>query len=108
MPIAIVYISLGLFCHENTSYASPSSLVGASQRQTKTTAIGKELLLWQAARTSEEILRMDIPFMIPFPTGAETCLPATFVHPTRSTTYELVATLHSTQFASERFAIEGS
>ena len=103
----MVYISLGLFCHETTSFAPSTSLVGPSQKRTKTTTIGKELLLWQASANSEEIMSMDLPFMVPFPTEDANILPATLVHPSRSTSYELVATLHSTQFASERFAIEG-
>lgn len=44
--------------------------------------------------------------MFPFPTAKEDLLPATMVRSSRSTTYELVATLQSTQFNSERTAIE--
>lgn len=51
-------------------------------------------------------MSMDLPFMVPFPIAAGDLLPATLVHASRSTTYELVATLHSTQFASERAALE--
>jgi hypothetical protein len=50
-----------------------------------------------------DVLSMDIPFCMPLP---EETLPATLVHPSRSTTYELVATLHASNIASERFAIE--
>ena len=101
-----MYISIGLFCHESTSYTTASSLVGASQKLNKTSAIGKEILLWQAKGNYEHILSMDIPFMIPLPFEPGKALPPTLTHHSRSTTYELVATLHSTQFASQRVAIE--
>lgn len=70
--------------------------------------MGKELLLWQApeGRSHEDIMSMDLPFMIPFPIASEEVLAATLVHSSRSTTYEVAATLHSTQFASERVALE--
>lgn len=108
VPISAIYVSLALYCHENISYRPEGRSSLTSQKQSSTTIVGKETLLWQApsGRSHEEIMSMDLPFMIPFPTAAGDLLPATLVHTSRSTTYELVATLHSTQFASERAALE--
>ncbi|ORY85699.1 hypothetical protein BCR37DRAFT_391461 [Protomyces lactucae-debilis] len=107
-PIPVVFISLALYVHENTVCSPPGkSLVSPSQKLSTTTLVGKELLLWEAQEASGyqtlEVLSMDIPFCMPLP---EETLPATLIHPSRSTTYELVATLHASGINSERFAIE--
>lgn len=106
--IAAAYVSLALYRHENISYRPEGRTGLSSQKQSSTTTVGKEILLWQApeGRSHEDIMSMDIPFMIPFPTDKDALLPATLVRSSRSTTYELVATLHSIHFASERVAIE--
>lgn len=49
---------------------------------------------------------MDLPFMMPFPTGNDELLPVTLNHSSRSTTYELVAALHCNQSSAERYSVE--
>ena len=106
--IAAIYVSLALYCHENIAYRPEGRSSLTTQKQSSTTTVGKEVLLWQApdGRSHEDIMSLDLPFMIPFPTASEDVLPATLVRTSRSLTYELIATLHSNQFASERVAIE--
>lgn len=106
--ISAAYVSLGLYCHENVAYRPENRSSLTTQKQTKTTIIGKEVLLWQApdGRSHEDIMSLNLPFMLPFPTAKDKLLPATLVKSSRSTTYELVATLHSTNLPAERVAIE--
>lgn len=94
--------------HEHISYRLEGRSQLTPQKQTSTVIVGREMVLWRApdGRSHEDIVSLDLPFMVPIPTAKEEVLPATLVRQSRSTTYELVAEIHTRTQTSERVALE--
>lgn len=112
VPIALVYITIALHAKETVSYTPPgrtglAQAVGAGQRHASSRVVGgKECLLWQVPKgmSHADVLSMDIPFVLPLVQGEgiEGRLPPSSSHPSRSTAYELVATLHAANTPAQR------
>jgi hypothetical protein len=115
-PVSISFVTIALYRRETIHPAADSVMKKnlAAPRKELTDIVGKEMLLFkcQAGRVADEILSMDLPFVIFIPYGragqdmGRTVPPASLSLPSRTaeTSYELVVSIQQGQAEMRKYA----